>query len=173
MTSVECEKCGLVSWAAEGAACKRCGAMVGKGFKRPSPSAPRRARHSAGEHTRPCLHCGRGVALSKWDDWNGFLVECPHCGGMHGKRWNIRRVLMASFVFNAVSFLFTMRPFVAAVWLSVFVAAAVGGAFFLESLPDNLQIVAASAFILGPMIINAVVLSLHERSLDQSSQARA
>jgi hypothetical protein len=28
MTSVSCAKCGLVSWGAEGAACKRCGADV-------------------------------------------------------------------------------------------------------------------------------------------------
>ncbi|HEX6183959.1 MAG TPA: hypothetical protein VFZ44_08790 [Pyrinomonadaceae bacterium] len=170
MTSVECAKCGLVSWAAEGTACKRCGAAAGVGYTQPK-SAPikRRAAAPVGDYTRPCLHCGGSVSLTRWDDWNGFLVECPHCEGLHGKRWSIRRVMMASFVFNAVSFLFTMRPAAAILSLSAFAAAAVAGYFFIDSLPDTLQIVAASAFILGPMLVNAVVLIIHERGLDQSS----
>jgi uncharacterized paraquat-inducible protein A len=170
MTSVSCAKCGLVSWAAEGAACKRCGASAVE-MKAPSrpPSAPRRVAAESGGHTRPCLHCGRSVSLSKWDDWNGFLVECTHCGGMHGKHWGIRNILLASFVFNAVSFLFTMRPAAAVPWLSVFVAAAVAGYFFLDRLPDMVQVAAASAFILGPMLVNAVVLVKHESSLDNSA----
>lgn len=171
MTSVECAKCGLVSWAAEGDACKRCGAQAGSdNAGRRGAAATSRAPSSAeGGHTRPCLHCGHAVALKRWDDWNGFLVECAHCGGLHGKRWNIRQVMLASFFFNAVSFLFTMRPAVAVPWLSAFAAAAVAGNFFLDSLPDTLQVAAVSAFGLGPMLVNAVVLICHERSLDKSS----
>lgn len=170
MKSVSCAKCGFVSWAAEGAACKQCGAQAGAATSRPKPSAPaRRVAAEAGGQTRPCLHCRRSVSLSKWDDWNGFLVECPHCGGMHGKPWKIGRVLLASFVFNAFSFLFTMRPAYALPCLAGFAAAAVAGNFYLESLPDTLQIVLAIAFLLGPMLVNAVVLVSHERGLDNSA----
>lgn len=171
MTSVECAKCGLVSWGAEGVACKRCGARAGSdNAGRKSTAASRRASPPAtGEHTRPCLHCRRAVPLTRWEDWNGFLVECPHCGGMHGKRRNIRQVMLASFVFNAVSFLFMMRPARAVLWLSAFAAAAVAGGLFLDSLPDTWQVALASAFGLGPMVVNAVVLINHERSLDKSA----
>lgn len=171
MTSVECAKCGLVCWAEEGAACKRCGATAGSGNAgRKFTAASRRAASPAeGGHTRPCLHCGHAVALTRWDDWNGFLVECAHCGGMHGRRRNIRQVMLASFVFNAVSFLFMMRPARAALWLAAFAAAAVAGSLFLDRLPDTLQVALVSVFALGPMLVNAVVLINHERSLDKSS----
>jgi hypothetical protein len=159
-----------VSWATEGGVCKRCGAPAGAASARPKPSAPpRRVAAETGGHARPCLHCGRNVPLNKWEDWNGFLVECPHCGGMHGKHWKIGRVMTASFVFNAVSFLFTMRPAYGVLWLAAFAAAAVAGNFYLESLPDTLQVALASAFILGPMLVNAVVLVNHERGLDNSA----
>ena len=173
MTSVECVKCGLVSLAAEGTACKRCGAAAGVGHSRPKPSsaARRAATSAAGDRTRQCLHCRGDVPLTRWDDWNGFLVECPGCGSLHGKRWDIRRVLLASFVFNAVSFLFTMRPAYGVPWLLAFAAAAVAGNFYLELLPDALQIAAASAFILGPMVVNAVVLVNHEQGIDNSAPA--
>ena len=107
--------------------------------------------------------------MTRWDDWNGFLVECPHCGGMHGKHWHIKRVMMASFVFNAVSFLFTMRPLYGVTWLAAFAAASVAGNFFLEALPDVVQIALAGAFLLGPMVVNGVVLVVHERGIDNSS----
>lgn len=172
MKSVSCAKCGFVSWAADGAECKQCGAPVGAAHARPRPTAPaRRVAAESGGHARPCQYCRRSVTLSKWDDWNGFLVECPHCGKMLGKFWNIRRVLMASFVFNAFSFLFTMRPAYALPCLAGFAAAAVAGNFYLESLPDTLQIVLAVAFILGPMLVNAVVLVNHERGLADSAPA--
>jgi hypothetical protein len=170
MTSVSCAKCGLVSWAAEGAPCKRCGAPAGAGAARPRPSAPQYvAAAEAGGHSRPCLHCGHTVHLSKWDDWNGFLVECQHCGGLYGKRWNIRRVMMASFMFNALSFLFTMRPGRGVPCLLAFAAATVAGSFFIERLPDMVQVTLVSAFILGPMLVNGVVLVNHERSIDNSA----
>jgi hypothetical protein len=120
---------------------------------------------------QPCIHCGKKLGLEKWDSWNGFLVECPHCGGLHGKRWNIRRVLFASVVFNAISFLFTMRPAKAALALSGFVVFAIIGNFLLDSnwIPDILEITGATLFMLGPMLINAVVLIKHERDLDNSA----
>ena len=42
MTSVSCLKCGLVSWAAEGGVCRRCGT--------PAASAPARPSHSSFEY---------------------------------------------------------------------------------------------------------------------------
>jgi hypothetical protein len=124
-----------------------------------------------GETIRPCLHCGKELALKKWDSWNGFLVQCPHCGGLHGKRWRIRRVLFASFLFNAFSFLFTMRPRNASLWLSGFVVFAVVGNYLLDSdkIPDMLEIVGVLVLILGPMLINGIVLIRHERDLDNSA----
>jgi hypothetical protein len=77
--------------------------------------------------------------------------------------------MLASFFFNAVSFLFMMRPARAVLWLSAFAAAAAAGNLFLDSLPDTLQVAAVSAFGLGPMLVNAVVLISHERSLDKSA----
>jgi hypothetical protein len=171
MTSVSCAKCGLVSWAEEGAACKRCGASAAEmkaAQKRPS-RAPRRADADSGGKARPCCHCGRTIHLSRWDDWNGFLVECQHCGGMHGKHWRIRYVMLASFVFNAVSFLFTMRPAAAVPLLSAFVAAGVAGSFFIGRVNPTLEIVAVVAFIHGPMLINAVVLLNHHGRIDGSA----
>jgi hypothetical protein len=172
MTSVSCAKCGLVSWAAEGSDCKRCGASpdVMKAPQRPA-RAPRVTAAASGDHARPCLHCGSTVHLSRWDDWNGFLVECQHCGGMHGKYWRIKHVMLASLFFNAVSFLFTMRPAAALPLLAAFAVAGVAGNFFLETLPDNLEVAAACAFLFCPMLINAVVLLKHHSHLDGSAPA--
>lgn len=57
-----------------------------------------------------CAHCGNAIAVSRWDRLNGFLVECPECHGFYGRRWNIRGLALASFLLNALSFFFTMRP---------------------------------------------------------------
>ena len=129
-----------------------------------------------GETIQPCLHCGQKLALTKWDSWNGFLVQCPNCGGLHGKRWNIRRVLLASFVFNAFSFLFTMRAPKAWIALIPFILFALAGQFLIdaEKIPDMLEIAGGAVLLLGPMLINAIVLIKHERDLDNSaSQAQA
>jgi len=124
-----------------------------------------------GKPMQPCVHCGKKIGLRKWDSWNGFLVGCPHCGGLHGKRWNIRRFLFASFVFNAVSFLFTMRLARAAIALSGFLVFAILVNFLIGSnqIPDILEIILVSVILLGPMLINAIVLIKHERDLDNSA----
>ena len=139
------------------------------GTRYPQGHPPRDAKE--GETIKPCIHCGSELALRKWDSRNGFLVQCPHCGGLHGKRWNIRRVLFASFLFNAFSFLFTMRPRNALLALLGFVVFAVVGDYLLDSdkIPDILEIVGVLVFILGPMLINAIVLIKHEHDLDNSA----
>src|SRR5215212_9563658 len=142
MSGYKCTQCGLVNWSTA-SSCKRCGASLnGSG----SVSQPRQSfsdtgypkgslpnTKTDGETVAPCLHCGKQLALKKWDSWNGFLVQCPNCGGLHGKRWNIRYVLLASFVFNAISFFFTMRPAKAAIAFSVFVVLAIAGNYLLDN----------------------------------------
>ena len=125
-----------------------------------------------GEIIKRCLHCSMDVSLKKWDSWNGFLVECPHCHGLHGKRWNIKRVLLASFLFNALSFLFTMRPRNAVLSLLGFIVVAVIGNYFLDRFPDLFQIALVIVFGFSPMLINAVILIKHERDLDGSAPTK-
>jgi hypothetical protein len=133
----------------------------------PKASLPDQVKQGA--IIKRCFHCGKDLSLKKWDSWNGFLVECPRCHGLHGKRWNIRRVLLASFLFSAFSFLFTMRPRNAALSLLGFIVAAIFGNFFLDRFPDLVQIVIVIVFFFSPMLINAVILMKHERDLDDSA----
>jgi hypothetical protein len=127
-----------------------------------------------GEITKPCLHCGKELALRKWDSWNGFLVQCPHCGGLHSKHWGIRRILFASFLFNAFSFLFTMRPMNSVYAMAAVIVFVVAGQFLFdnERIPDIFEVALAAIFILGPMVINAISLIKHERDLDNSADLR-
>jgi hypothetical protein len=124
---------------------------------------------------KSCLHCGNKLGVKRWDNWNGFLVECPHCHGLHGKRWNIRNVLLASFVFNAISFLFTMRLRTAVLLLLGFILVGFGGNYLLDhyEIPGLTAIAGASVFILAPLVINAIVLIRHERDLDNSTPSKA
>ena len=114
-----------------------------------------------------CVHCKAPIAVSTWDKFNGFLVECPSCHGFHGRRWNIRGLALASFLLNALSFLFTMRPGKALAAIAVWVLA-----FWLllprtETWPDWAQAVAFGTLMIGPMIINAVLLVRHQIDLDR------
>ena len=128
-----------------------------------------------GEVIKPCLHCGNKFGLKRWDSWNGFLVECPYCHGLHGKRWSIKNILWASFFFNAVSFLFTMRLRNGILLLLAFVGMAVGGNYLLDhyQISDMTAVAGASLFILAPMIINAFVLIRHERDMERSTPSKA
>lgn len=168
----------MVNWSTA-SVCKRCGAAVTSSdgvapsgqlsdTSYPRARVPQQAKQ--GDTVKPCLRCGKELALSKWDSWNNFLVQCPNCGGLHGHHWNIRRVLLASFIFNAFSFLFTMRAPQAWIVLGVFIALEVG-TYFLDSekIPDMLELAGVSLLLLGPMLINAIVLIKHERDLDNSA----
>ena len=180
MTGVKCRQCGMVNFATA-TSCKRCAEPLNHSGAHsharqaisdtsyPKARLPHDAK--AGELIKPCIQCGRELGLNRWDSWNGFLVQCPHCGGLHGKRWNIRRVLLASFLFNAFSFLFTMRLRNALISLSGFIVLVAVGNYLLDNdkTPFLLEIFAGIVFILGPMIINAIVLIVHERDLDNSA----
>lgn len=100
-----------------------------------------------------------------WDRLNGFLVECPHCHGFHGRPWNIRGLALVSFLINALSFFFTARPAKA---LPLIVAwAAIFGWVLPRSMGwgDSAEIAVWSVFMLGPMVINAVLLVRHQIDL--------
>ena len=181
MSSRKCAQCGMVNWATA-SVCKRCGGTLNgvqvSAASRASvdnSSYPRgRPSHEAkaGDTVKPCLHCGKDLALTKWDSWNGFLVQCPNCGGLHGKVWSIRNVLLASFVFNAFSFLFTMRPPRSVLALIGFLTLVILSNLFVlnsEVVPDMLEMVVAGVLLLGPMLINAILLVKHERDLDNSA----
>ena len=119
--------------------------------------------------TIKCMHCRQEFAVSRWDSWNGFLVNCPNCDNTHGKQRNIRQVMLASFIFNAISFLFTMRPLKAFMSLAVFTSLGILGYFELDRLPDLYQVAAVLLFILAPMVINGIILLNHHHMLDKSS----
>ena len=114
-----------------------------------------------------CSHCGSPIAVPTWDRWNGFLLRCPHCRGFHGRAWNIRGLALASFLLNAVSFLFTMRPSKA---IPVIILWSVTFWLLLprsERWPDWEQATLFIALFVGPMVINAVLLIRHEVDLDR------
>lgn len=128
---------------------------------------PQEAR--TGEIIHPCFHCGQQIALRRWDSWNGFLVECPHCHALHGKRWNIKVVLMAGFMFHALSFFFTMRPRQAFLSIAGFGLFAFTGNYILDhfQIPDIAAVAGAAVFMLGPLLVNAVLLIKHEHDFDK------
>jgi len=114
-----------------------------------------------------CCHCGAAIVSSRWDKLNGFLVQCPSCHGFHGRRWSIRGLIFASFLLNALSFFFTMRPARAAFAVAVWVTAAWLLLPRSESWPDWAQATLFGAFILGPVVINAALLVRHQIDLDR------
>lgn len=121
-----------------------------------------------------CVHCGRPLGVSTWDYLNGFLVVCPHCRGYHGKPWGLERTLLAGFFFNVASFFLTMRPrhalatlsvFAVACWLLVTLAAE-------DDTNTGYMIASVGTFVLGPMVVNAVVLVRHQMRLDAAPPAK-
>ena len=84
-------------------------------------------------------------------------------------------IMFASFIFNAVSFLFTMRPLKALLLLVGYVLVGFGGNYILDhyQIPDLLAVLCVAVFFLTPMLINAVVLLRHEHELESSLHHRA
>jgi hypothetical protein len=111
-----------------------------------------------------CRHCAQPFGITRWDSWNGFLVNCPRCGGHHGKPWHLGRLLLAGFLFNAFSFFFTMRPRLAVTAFGSFAGVAALSAWVALQLNGVDWAVEACAFIVfvGPVLVNAVVLIRHQ-----------
>jgi len=65
-----------------------------------------------------------------------------------------------------------MRPLKAVIALTGFIVFGVVGNFLVDSekIPDLLEIMGAAIFLLGPMLINAIVLIKHERDIDQGHE---
>lgn len=173
-------QCGMTNWSTA-LSCKRCGTASNNSAVMAGAPAGRSAvryplghfpnEAALGETIKSCIHCGKEMGLKRWDSWNGFLVQCPHCGGLHGKHWKIKHIATASLFFSAVSFLFTMRPQNAAIAASLFVIFALIGSYLSNSgkIPDLLEVAGAAVLFLGPMMINAIVLIKHESDLDNSA----
>lgn len=112
-----------------------------------------------------CIHCAKKLQLSRWDDWNGFLVICPHCKKLHGKNWNKKAILWGSFFINALSFFFTMRPLKALVLLMAMLGFAVFGNYVMdrELLPQSVEFLAVILFIFAPIMLNGILVIIHEK----------
>lgn len=122
----------------------------------------------------PCVHCARPMGVSTWDYLNGFLVVCPHCHGYHGKPWGIERTVVAGLFFNCLSFLFTMRPKQATVAIAIFVS--ICSCLLAVAARDDMNtanmVAALGVSILGPVLVDAVVLIRHRIRLDAAPPAR-
>src|SRR5262245_59458633 len=100
----------------------------------PTASLPDSMR--AGEVIAQCRLCSKIIGVPRWDAWNGFILQCPHCYGPHARRWTIKPILFASLLFNALSFFFTMRPRTAAPFLCAAAVFAIG----CNYLSDHLEL---------------------------------
>lgn len=123
------------------------------------------------ERLRPveCVHCSGPLGVTVWDDWNGFLVVCPHCGGCHGRRWGLERTLLAGLVLNALSFFLTFRPRPATWLFAGYVAAVAAGLVLAIRFEDHdgPLLAAVAVLVLGPLLVNVVALIRHQIDLDR------
>jgi uncharacterized paraquat-inducible protein A len=113
--------------------------------------------------------CGEEMGISKWDHWNGFLVECPRCGRLHAKSWGLRVPLIAAAVLNVFSFFFTMRPKQA--------MSAIVGFLFVDAIlvmiadryasddDPTVFLACMSIVVMAPVVTNAIVLLAHQNAL--------
>jgi hypothetical protein len=117
-----------------------------------------------------CCHCGQEIVIPKWDRWNGFLVRCPFCRGLHGKPWKTKRIAMAGLLFNLFSFAFTMRPRRAVLAMLGFAGWFVAGVYLLDRyhIVDGPIFMAwLIGFLLGPMILDGILLIRHQIDLEK------
>ena len=114
------------------------------------------------------------MRLSRWEDWNGFLLRCPHCGGIHGRPWSPYGTLLASLFLNAFSFFFTMRwrRALPLFWGFVLLAVVAGTALDRGQLSETFKLVLLATFFLGPVAVNSVLLLEHEMALKTASVIR-
>jgi hypothetical protein len=123
---------------------------------------------------RPCYQCGLPLRIGRWEDWNGFLFQCPHCERTHGKHWNAFAIMLASILLNALSFLFTMRWKLALPFLLGFVLLHVGLGIALNrnQLSGTLELLLMGTALLAPLAINAVLLLRHELTLGSATATK-
>lgn len=106
--------------------------------------------------------------MGRWAAWNGFLAACGSCGRYHGKSWSPKTVLLASIALLEVSFFFTMRPAAAAATAASLVLASLAGlrtADLIQS--DTVELLSFGVLLLGPLLINALILIRHQSRLGQ------
>ncbi len=120
---------------------------------------------------RLCYHCAVALRISRWEDWNGFLFRCPHCGDVHGKSWSAYRIVLASLFLNTLSFFLTMRLKRALLFFLVFALLLAGISVALERgrLSGVSELVLLCVAFLGPFAINSVLLLRHETALKTAS----
>jgi hypothetical protein len=123
---------------------------------------------------RNCFRCGTVLKISRWDDWNGFLYRCPHCNGIYGKPWRPFAILLLSLVLNALSFFLTLRWKAALPLLLAFalLASVVRPALNRGQLSPTLEDLIMGMFLLGPLIINSVLVLRHEMALKTATVLR-
>ena len=82
-------------------------------------------------------------------------------------------ILWVSFFLNGASFFFTMRARRALTFFSVFAACAALGYYLLEIevFPQLVEVLLVIVFLFLPVIINAVVLAVHESDLRHSASS--
>jgi hypothetical protein len=119
-----------------------------------------------------CSSCRKSFLVSFWDRLHGFLVPCPTCGILNGRSWHVRSVAFAGLLLNVLSFFFVMRPAAAAL-----TAVGFAGLLYITAQPalsyqhPSLEVAWYVTLLLGPMILDAILLVRHETKLGQPSRA--
>jgi hypothetical protein len=128
----------------------------------------------SGGVVRACYRCGKYLKVNRWEDWNGFLFRCPHCGGIHGKPWIAYWILLASVLLNAFSFFLTLRWKQALPLFLGFVVFAVVASLALDrgQISETFKLALLVTFFLGPLAVNSVLLLKHEIALKTASAIR-
>lgn len=123
---------------------------------------------------RPCFHCKESIVVSQWDEWNGFLLRCPHCRLAHGKNWKVKSILWASFFVSAFSFFFTVRPRKALLLVSIYLGIGFAGNMIIdrEIFPQWLEFIAVVFFLFTPLLMNGALIVVHESRLGRSPNSK-
>ena len=119
-----------------------------------------------------CPRCGKESASSGWDLRRGFLVKCPHCRILFGRRWNLKsQFRWIFFLFaNFLGFFLTLRlrtaTILTVVWLSWWVV----GSYLEDNrvLPPWAELPYFAIGFFGPWLVNIVVSIRHEIDLDKA-----
>jgi hypothetical protein len=108
-----------------------------------------------------CRCCGDKISVGTWDSMVGFLVECPHCHGLHGEVWKARRLRLSIFL-NLLSFLFFWRPVKALVLMLVLGSIYAVMGQFIANTGDTGVVILGLIIFAGPCCINGYSLLKHQ-----------